>query len=314
MAARRKSVWAEPYDPSEDQELLAVVYPKTDEERRDLERAVLDVPLLRGLDEDPLRKVIDAMQKKNVKPGECVIRQGDDGDFFYVIQTGTFDTFITTNGAEKKVFTYNNSGCFGELALLYNKPRAATVTAKTNGQLWMMDRLTFRKIVVQAAHQKRKQYEKLLSNVDILSSLNVYERDSLCDALKSYTYREHEIIVRQGDEASGMYFIEEGKCRVTISKASQEQEVATLHDGQYFGELALLTKRPRAASVYAVNKVKVAFLDVGAFERLLGNCLDIMKRNVKTYRDQCMRSLGCIPEEVSLKQRKNSKPSSKRRI
>jgi cAMP-dependent protein kinase regulator len=57
-------------------------------------------------------------------------------------------------------------------------------------------------------------------------------------------------------------------------------------------ELALITNKPRAASVYAVGPVTCAALDVGAFERLLGPCMEVMKRNFEHYEEQLMRLFG----------------------
>lgn len=68
---------------------------------------------------------------------------------------------------------YENSGSFGELALMYNLPRAATIQAVTEGSLWAMDRQTFRRIVLNAAYKKRKMYESLLEKVPMLKALQV---------------------------------------------------------------------------------------------------------------------------------------------
>lgn len=72
---------------------------------------------------------------------------------------------------------------FGELALLYNCPRAATIEAKTASELWSLDRRTFNHIVRDSAQQKRDKYEDFLKTVDILKSLDTYERSKIADAL-----------------------------------------------------------------------------------------------------------------------------------
>lgn len=65
--------------------------------------------------------------------------------------------------------------------------------------------------------------------------------------------------INSGDGADGMYFIEDGKVSIRIMQDSgSETEISKLVKGQYFGELALVTHRPRAASVYAEQAVKVA--------------------------------------------------------
>jgi cAMP-dependent protein kinase regulator len=285
--ARRQSVSAERYDPEADEdEETPVVHPKTDHQRERLTEAVAGILIFRSLEPEQMQEVIDAMFEHAVKAGDDVIRQGDDGDNFYVIERGLYDVFVRneSDGAQKRVHQFDGKGSFGELALLYNMPRSASVRAVTDGTLWAMDRKSFRCIVLKSACRKRRMYEKLLESVPMLKSLDTYERMSLADALTSRTFTDGQCIIREGDEADGMYFLERGKVRVTITKDGHETEVREcLGEGSYFGEMALVNNQPRSASVYADGPVKVAFLERSSFERLLGPCLDIMKRNIKSY-------------------------------
>ncbi|XP_076369997.1 cAMP-dependent protein kinase type II regulatory subunit-like isoform X2 [Tachypleus tridentatus] len=268
---RRKSVFAEHYDPEEDDDddNDKVVYPKSDEQRKQLAEAVKNILLFRSLEQEQVQEVLDAMFERKVQTGDVIIRQGDDGDYFYVIQSGTYNIYVNTDQEnEKFVGKYENSGSFGELALMYNQPRAATIKAASEGSLWAMSRQVFRKIVLKGAFKKRKEYETLLEGVPMLQSLN-------------------------GEEGDGMYFVENGIVRIVMTNESgEEKELLKLSKGQYFGELALVTHKPRAASAYAVGTVKLAFLDVLAFERLLGPCMNIMKRNIEEYDEQLIKIFG----------------------
>ena len=71
---------------------------------------------------------------------------------------------------------YTPGDSFGELALLYNCPRAASIIAKTQCTLWGLDRQTFNHIVKDAAAKKREKYEAFLSKVEILKEMQPYER------------------------------------------------------------------------------------------------------------------------------------------
>lgn len=82
---------------------------------------------------------------------------------------------------------------------------------------------------------------------------------NLADALIPRSFDKDAQIIKQGEAADGMYFIEEGTVSVRIQQENGgETEISVLGKGLYFGELALVTHRPRAASVYAVDNVKVA--------------------------------------------------------
>jgi len=292
---RRKSVSAERYDPEADDEEGddKLVYPKTDEQRKRLSEAVKPIFIFRSLEPEQMHLVLDAMFEKKVTPNEHVIDQGADGDNFYVIDSGNYDIHVDGNMVGK----YENTGSFGELALMYNMPRAATIIATTEGSLWAMDRTTFRRIVLKNAFNKRKVYESLLENVPMLKPLEPYERMNVCDALFSKSFAEGDVIIKQGDNADCMYFLEEGEVRITVRNVendpdSGEMEVQRCTKGNYFGELALVTHKPRAATAYAATYCKVAVLDVQAFERLLGPCMDVMKRNIDQYEEQLVTVFG----------------------
>ncbi|CAB3980715.1 cAMP-dependent kinase type II regulatory subunit-like isoform X2 [Paramuricea clavata] len=292
---RRQSVSAEPLAPSdeEDDEEEKIVYPKTDQQRVRLNEAVQNILLFKNLEREQLTRVLDAMFERKVTPDDHVIDQGDDGDNFYVVDSGTYDIFVKIDGVDKNVGSYNNKGSFGELALMYNTPRAATIVATSDGILWALDRVTFRKIVLRAASKKRKAYEALIEKVPMLSEINMSEKMNLADALASKTYDDGECIIKQDDEAEFMYFVEKGVVSIRIQQPgeSTDVEVAKCAEGQYFGELALVTHKPRAASAYAVGEVRCAVLEIHAFERLLGPCMEIMKRNISNY-EETLNNLG----------------------
>lgn len=174
--------------------------------------------------------------------------------------SGIFHAYVGEPGTEPKlIHTYNNSGSFGELALLYNMPRAATIQAETEGSLWAMDRQTFRRILLKSAFKKRKMYETLIESVPMLKTLQSYERMNLADALIPRTFEAGERVIKQGDAADGMYFIEEGTVTISVLDDKGKQiEINRLGKGGYFGELALVTHRPRAANVFAVEDLKLA--------------------------------------------------------
>lgn len=174
---RRKSVFAEQYDPSadnEDDENSRVVHSKTDEQRCRLAKAIKAIFIFRSVDSQDMTLVLDAMFEVKVKAGDVVIRQGDDGDNFYVVERGRFQIYLDQEDGSRQVRgELQDNGSFGELALMYNQPRAATVVALTDGSLWAMDRNTFRRIVLKSAFKKRKEYEALFEKVSVLQCLNV---------------------------------------------------------------------------------------------------------------------------------------------
>ena len=80
--------------------------------------------------------------------------------------------------------SYCHGEAFGELALLYNAPRAATIIAKVDSVCFALDRECFNHIVKEGSVRKRERFDLTLKKVDILTSMSEYERTHLCDGLK----------------------------------------------------------------------------------------------------------------------------------
>ncbi|XP_023694886.1 cAMP-dependent protein kinase type II-beta regulatory subunit [Paramormyrops kingsleyae] len=298
---RRASVCAEAFNPDEDNDDKEpkITHPKTDEQRQRLQEACKDILLFKNLEAEQMSQLLDAMFEKLVEAGEHIIDQDDDGDNFYVIERGTFDIFVKVDGVECSMGSYDNRGSFGELALMYNTGRAATIVATSAGALWCLDRLTFRRIIVKNNAKRRKTYEAFIETLPLLKSLEPSERMKVVDVLSTKVYSSGEQIISQGDTADCFYIVESGQVRITMKRNQSkkdlengEVDIAKCSRGQYFGELALVTNKPRAASAYAVDNVKCLVMDIKAFERLLGPCMDIMKRNIANYEEQLVTLFG----------------------
>lgn len=110
------------------------------------------------------------MEEKTVLAGEVVIREGDpNGDSLYVVGSGTLQCTKRFKEYSSPTFlkTYNPGEAFGELALLYNAPRAATITSNQESVLYALDRNTFNHIVKGSAMRKKEKYEAFIKKVPL---------------------------------------------------------------------------------------------------------------------------------------------------
>lgn len=259
-------------------------HPKTDDQLARLKTAVKGNFLFSHLDDEQFKTVLDALVEKPIPAKDIkVISQGDAGDYFYIVENGHFDIYIHPAGSVQpgpdglgnKVGTTGPGGSFGELALMYNAPRAATViSTEPKSTLWALDRITFRRILMDSAFQRRRMYEAFLEEVPLLSSLKPYERSKIADALDTIKYPAGATIITEGDPGDAFYLLESGEAEALKDGVP----VKEYRRGDYFGELALLEDKPRAASIVTKTEVKVARLGRDGFKRLLGPVEEIMRR------------------------------------
>ncbi|MCJ1378019.1 hypothetical protein MMC17_001115 [Xylographa soralifera] len=287
---RRTSVSAESMNPqsSMDDNWKPPYHAKSDEQLARLRTAVAGNFLFSHLDDEQTSQILGALVEKPIPAkGIKVISQGDAGDYFYVVEKGSFDIYINEvgsvqpgpEGTGRKVTSIGPGGSFGELALMYNAPRAATVMSTEAGSLlWYLDRITFRRILMDSAFARRRMYESFLNEVPLLSTLTPYERSKIADALETQKFPAGSTIIREGDPGEAFYLLESGGAAV-YKRETGQKALTTYKKGDYFGELALLDDKPRAASVVSTEEVKVATLGKEGFLRLLGPVEERMRRN-----------------------------------
>ncbi|SPO32010.1 probable cAMP-dependent protein kinase type II regulatory chain [Ustilago trichophora] len=309
---RRTSVSAESMAPSavnaehDGSPLPKTVIPKSEEQMQRIRGSIGNNLLFRNLEQDQYRDVLLAMKEVKVESNVTVIEQGAQGDYFYVVESGTLDVYVRSpprNGddhvqgasasalGDKKV-SYGPGSSFGELALLYAQPRAATVVSTSACTLWALDRITFRSILMETNSRRRALYEKFLMDVPLFERLSAAERAKISDSLELREYAPGQSVISQGERGSEFFIIVEGDAEVRKTKeAGREEVVGKLSRGDYFGELALLNNAPRAATVAAVQgeavKLRVVTMSERAFTRLLGPLAGILERHAKeTYGDE----------------------------
>ena len=263
------------------------VIPKKDSQKETIRKRCLQSFIFNSLEDQDFTQVIDAFEEKRFNAGDYVIKEGDQGDVVYLVDTGELDCEKTFKKGDKPTYlkTYYPGESFGELALLYNAPRAATIKAKTDCILWALDRGTFNNIVKEAAVKKREKYENSLKNVPILSTIDNYELGQICDAVNSAKAKKGDYIIKQGEKGDKFYILDEGEAYAAkvFNPGEEEQNVKDYKKGDYFGELALLRDEPRAASVIAKTDCKLITLDRLAFKRLLGPLEKLLQRNSEMY-------------------------------
>lgn len=274
-------------------EFVVNVVPKSETVKKIIYDAIKDNILFRACSEEELLSLVDAFESADFNEGDVVIKQGDDGEHFYVVEEGTLDISLIRGGSNDPLSTNKHSNrevqigvpyvpgsAFGELALMYGSPRAATIRAKEQCKLWCIDRKAFRGITAQHKFKQAQRYVEFLSNVKIGDAvlgdvLKVPEIDAMSLALQRETFKRGEVIVREGERGDIFYMIESGSVDV-LKKDHGDRPVKTLTTGQFFGERALLTEDVRQATCIATSEVQCLSLMREDFNLMLGDLQELL--------------------------------------
>lgn len=265
---------------------------KTPDERKLMSEALKKNENLNGivsLDDNRVNQMIDCAWKEDVKKGTKIITEGDlNADFFYIVQEGSFDIQVTSEDSksaedaeaeEKVVGSVSKGGSFGELALLYFAPRAATVLAKENAIVWVIDRKNFKDILAKSSDELAKEYVKYLEKVELLSPLKDDEKEAVAQTLNEMSFTKGEMVFQQGEKGDVFYILIAGQ--VTVIKDGKETAklTASPDKASFFGEKALLNNEPRTATLQVTSdSAKALTLDRQSFDMLLGPLEDLKKR------------------------------------
>jgi cAMP-dependent protein kinase regulator len=261
-----KNVFAPPLDDAAS--FCAPVYAKQVDEKRFIREALMSNFVFAALSERELRTIIDAFESIQVRKDEIIIHQGDVGDYFYVLRKGTVRFEVNGN-----VVGHAGEGkSFGELALLYTSPRAASVIAESKSMLYRVDQKTFRYIMQSQTLQTENDKKDLLKGVSFFNVLDPADINKLVHTMIPRVFEAGEYVVKKGEEGDTFYVIQEGKVRVTeITMGSTTYEDQVLGPGDYFGERALVHKEPRSANVVGKTKGIALSIDKETFEKVVGN-------------------------------------------
>lgn len=263
------------------------VYPKSPDQIQELSDVLSRSFLFNSLEQKDLQAVLMAMKGPiELEPGLRIIQEGDAGDHLYVVTSGAMDCVKVIDGSELVVKTCIKGDCFGELALLYNCPRAASVQSREASVLWELDRSTFNNIVMEGVQRKRTQCLTVLRKVPLFAEMAQGELENIIDALKMQRFPEGSVIIQQGEPGNDFYIVYEGQVTANrIDPETSEHQMFVHEVGDYLGELALLMEQPRAATVLVTSSPDACLLSVdrSTFKRLLGSVEHYLQSHMNRY-------------------------------
>jgi serine/threonine protein kinase/CRP-like cAMP-binding protein len=246
------------------------------DEKKLIRKALKKNFVFSDLTDRDLKPLVAAFETCTFEKDQVIILQGNPGDFFYILASGKVSFFVNEIQVGK---TDNVGASFGELALLYTCPRAASVFATEETQLFRVDQTTFRFVLKSQTIKSGEEKREILQGVSFLKDLTQADLNKLSNAMTPVLFEKDQVLVRKGDEGDAFYLIQEGQVLVKdISVGPTSYEDQTLGPGEYFGERALATSEPRAANIVGLTEGIAFSIDRITFEKVLGNMSRIILR------------------------------------
>lgn len=248
-------------------------------------------------------ELVGNFEKKCFAAGATIIRQGDAGHEFYVVASGQCEALL--NGNSLSVATQTAGMGFGELALMYNTPRAASIVAKTAVEVWEITRAEYRFVLATFAKTRSAAYVELLDAVELKSDAGATKmlRDcitgsqmtKLADCMDEDELSAGDCIINEGDDGHTFYVIARGEVEVFV----KGEKIATLKAGGYFGHLALVKDEKRNATCKAGSGgCKVLAVDREDFVALLGSISDLVSEGSNV--EQAVSTTSRVAAKITL--------------
>jgi putative peptide zinc metalloprotease protein len=252
-------------------------------ERSDAQNVVSSVARFWDLSEEEAAVLSARLKEEKKHAGQTIIKQGEQGDKFYIIKSGRVQISATDGqGRKTDLATLSKGDYFGEIALVKKVPRTATAVALSECSLLILEKGDFELMMSQRINIAEK-VDRLIENRGFLARLPLFSEFApaqiamAASRLLPERYQAGQNVVTQGQMGDSFYIIKEGSLEVTVEKEGQRRRVAELGPGEYFGEIALLLDVPRTASVTALSDCLVLRLRQEDFRNLLGEHLYFAK-------------------------------------
>ncbi len=239
------------------------------------------VSVFSSLSMSQLRIMAHSMEETMYRRGDVIIQQDDLGRDFYILEKGEVKIerkkdFNDPFEVPKELVRLKNSASFGEMALITDEVRSASVIVLSKYAICqVMRKDVFQKCVEEnkriAQQQMKIIAKEIIPHVPLFKKLSKFSLAQLLDATVPINFPQNAYICRQGSQGHTFYILVEGRCKVTLNsenEGGEESEVAKLSEGDFFGEIALMSSNHlRTANVISLTPVTCLSLSQEQFQK-----------------------------------------------
>ncbi len=213
-------------------------------DKKKIESSLQNHFLFKNKSQNILSNIIDLLEMQKLQPNTTLFKKGDKGNYFYIIKEGNLE-LIAEYG--KKILKKDET--FGELALIQNKERTATVKSINYCILYLINGKLFREIVSKINEDELLERLNFLKAISIFNVLSNVHLNSIALGMLKCEFEKGQMILYEGDIGQSIYIIKYG----SVKCFKGEKEVRFLGPKDFFGESAVLFNTNRSLSVTVVE-------------------------------------------------------------
>ncbi|KAL7066750.1 protein kinase domain-containing protein [Cryptosporidium serpentis] len=225
-----------------------------------------------SLNDSEIQTLVESMHFYEYEQGEVVMKEGQPGFFFFIISYGEFGVLVKG----KQVNKLGEGVAFGELALIHNTPRTATIKVLKKAGLWGLGRSTFRDTLKMISSRNYEENHTFIESLPIFSGLTEQQKSLLAGALVREVFAKDQDIIRQNEIGNVLYMIKSGSVDIKVNG----KYIRSLNDGDAFGERALMYDELRSATVTTTKPTKCLTLDRVILTQILGDLRQVLSKNL----------------------------------
>src|SRR6516225_14910 len=246
-----------------------------------------ELPAFRSMPEEVRRLVSEAFEPVGYEFGGVIVQEGDDADAFYVLVSGTARVVKNAGTAEEVPLSVLHRGdSFGEMGLLSESTRVATVRASGPVEALRLDRGVFRALTrrhpaVRSEFERLARVRNVQNFLRLSSGLATLPIDALAriaSELEPVQVDENDAIIREGDPPGPLYLVEEGRLRASVERNGERDDIEYLRKGDFFGEMSILRDTGRTATIEALTSCRLLALSLEHAHALLDDVPEFRER------------------------------------
>ncbi len=251
------------------------------------EKGLPKIPLFSDLRREALTRVMERIQAKQFAEETVICKEGDPGDSIFIISHGNVSIFRLAKDGEKiRLNELKEGDFFGEFGFFADSRRQATVEALTDTTVLEITKQDLQEIIqefpsvsqVLFKFYKERVLDTLLATSSLFKSFPPEERRQILGRVTMEKFSPGAMVLEEGAPGDSMYIIKKGEIEVfTHAPPGSPVTLTRLKEGDFFGEISLVTGRPRTASVKALQPVELVRLNKKDFDQIAANHPEVRK-------------------------------------